>query len=543
MHDRPVPDVEIGQRHPMSTRDTDIRGTDPIVIVGAGIGGLSAALRLAHAGHRVEVIEAQPTPGGKMRTVPTAAGPADTGPTVLTLRPVFEDLFADVGERLDDHVTLIPLTTLARHFWSDGTQFDLTADPEQSAAIIGDAFGSRAQADYRAFAARARRLFDAFDAPMLQSPRPSQLGLAGRVLRQPRLIADMAPHRSLAGLLKGAFREPKLAQLFGRYATYVGGGPQAAPALLSLIAHAEARGVWAVTGGMHRLAQVIAGLAQARGAVFRYDTRVERIDIRRGAVRGVATSRGDVRARAVLFNGDPRALHQGLLGGAATGTVPASAVEPRSLSAWVHAFAATPSGPGLAYHNVFFGDDPGAEFADLARGKRPTDATLYICAQDRAAKPIAQDRAGTPPSDTPERFEIILNGAPLAADTAFSDTAKDIARCQDQIFTRLRTFGLTFSPHPGPATLTTPAMFAQSYPGSLGSLYGRSPRGLTAGLKRPLARTNVTGLYLCGGGAHPGAGVPMAALSARHAAEAIATDLALPSPSRPTAMPGGTSTA
>ena len=497
-----------------------------IVIIGAGIGGLAAALRLAAAGCAVTVIEAAETPGGKMRTLPSDAGPVDAGPTVLTMRPVFDALFADVGERLDDHITLTPLPTLARHFWADGTRFDLMADPDASAASISATFGPKAEAEFQRFTARARRLFHAFDAPMLQSASPSQRALTLQVLKSPRLLWDMAPHQTLHRLLRGSFTEPKLRQLFGRYATYVGGSPYTAPALLSLISHSEAMGVWAVQGGMHRLAQVIAGLAQARGAQFHYGQVARRIEQQGGRVSAVVTTLGKFPADVVLFNGDPRALTTGLLGDGVKRAVATTGVEPRSLSAYVQAFAAVPTGPDLTYHNVFFGDDEAAEFSALARGERPTDATLYVCAQDRATS--------TPTG--PERFEIILNGPPTKTD---KDTDQEVAACQTQVFARLAQFGLHFNPTPGANSLTTPQGFARLFPASNGSLYGRSPQGLTAGLKRPQARTAVPGLYLVGGGAHPGAGVPMATLCARHAAVAILTDLALRSTSPQTATRGG----
>ena len=500
-----------------------------VVVVGAGIGGLAGALRLAAAGCAVTVVEAGPGPGGKMRPKDSVAGPVDTGPTVLTLRHVFDDLFDAAGERLDDHLRLIPLPCLARHLWDDGTVFDLMADPDATRANLRAAFGPGAVADHDAFTARARRLFNAFDAPMMQAAEPSSRELARIVLSRPSLLRDMAPHRSLDGLLRGAFREPRLRQLYGRYATYVGGMPHAVPALLALISQAEAAGVWMADGGMHRVAQVIEGLARARGVQFQYGTRVQRIEVQGGRATGVSTTAGRIGADAVLFNGDPRALATGLLGDAGRRAVPLPQVESRSLSAWVHAFAATLTAPDLPVHTVCFGHDPAAEFRALAQGRTPTDATLYLCAQDRAG--------GTTPAG-PERFEIILNAPPVSGD---AETEKDIAACQTQVFDRLEQFGLRFSPRPDRSALMTPADFARTYPGSLGSLYGQSPSGLTAGLKRPRARTAVAGLFLCGGGAHPGAGVPMATLSARHAAEAIRTDLASRLPSRPAAMPGGIS--
>ena len=503
-----------------------------VVLVGAGIGGLAAALRLAAGGVRVTVVEAAEGPGGKMRTVPTAAGPADAGPTVLTLKPVFEELFAAAGEALADHVQMQPLGVLARHYWRDGPVFDLHADAGITEGGVRTVFGPRAEAEFRAFRARAARLFAAFEAPMMQAAQPSQAELALRVMRTPGLIRDMAPWSSLAGMLEGAFSDPKLAQLFGRYATYVGGSPDAAPALLALIAEAEMRGVWAVQGGMHALARAVEGLARVRGATFRYGERVARIEVQGGRAVGVQTAGGRIAADSVLFNGDPRAIALGMLGEGVRRAVPAGAVEPRSLSAFVHAFAAVPRGVDLAYHTVFFADDPQAEFAALAAGQRPKDGTLYVCAQDRAGGQPAV-------AQSPERFEIILNGPPGGER---AETEREIAECQTQVFGRLETFGLSFAPQPRKESLTTPSGFERLFPGSSGSLYGRSPHGLTAGLKRPLARTGVAGLYLCGGGAHPGAGVPMATLSARHAVGAILSDLGLRSMSRRTAMRGGMST-
>ncbi len=499
--------------------------TPSVIIIGAGIGGLAAALRLAHAGYEVTVLEAHNGPGGKMRTVPSAAGPIDAGPTVLTMKHVFEDLFADVGETLTDHITLQPLHTLARHYWDDGQTLDLMADIDASAEQIKQAFGIRAREEFMTFSDRARRLFSAFDAPMMQHPSPQPMTLAKCVLRQPKLVADMAPHQSLHTLLRNSFSDPKLVQLFGRYATYVGGSPFQSPAILSLIWHAEAAGVWSVKGGMHQIAQKIAALAEAKGATFHYDTPALRISQQGGRAAGVETPTGRICADAVIFNGDPRALQTGLLGDAITSAVPEVSVAPRSLSAHVHTFAATPKGISLAHHTVFFAQNERAEFEALSAGRTPDDATLYLCSQDH-------------PETGTGRFEIIRNAPP-----DLSQSPKEIAECHAQTFQRLEAFGLTFDHAPSMDALTTPQDFATLFPGSLGSLYGRSPHGMMAAFKRPTARTQIKGLYLCGGGAHPGAGVPMATLSGRHAADAIMTDLTLTSRFRQTAMHGGMSTA
>ena len=166
---------------------------DKVVVIGAGLGGLAAALCLAHAGLDVTVVDRLETPGGKLRAVPSAAGPVDAGPTVLTLRAVFDALFAHVGAWLSDHLTLVPEPVLARHWWPDGSTLDLHADPAASEAAIRALAGPRAAAEFRAFHTRAGRLYAAFDAPMMQAPDPDPLVISRAVLRRPSLIADMAP--------------------------------------------------------------------------------------------------------------------------------------------------------------------------------------------------------------------------------------------------------------------------------------------------------------------------------------------------------------
>ncbi|WP_208350625.1 1-hydroxycarotenoid 3,4-desaturase CrtD [Pseudaestuariivita rosea] len=502
------------------------------VIIGAGIGGLTTALRLAHAGLDVTVLERHATPGGKMRTVPSPAGPVDAGPTVMTMRHVFDQLFDDVGETLSDHVTLVAEAVLARHWWQDGSTLDLHADPEASASAVRDFAGAQAEREFRAFSDRMARLFRGFDAPMMQAARPGLPALIRHVLTNPSLIPAMAPLSTLAASLQRQFSDPRLAQLFGRYATYVGGSPYQSPAILGLIWHAEASGVWRVQGGMHKLAVAVETLAKAKGAQFHYGCDVDRIEVQDGRVCAVHTRDERFAADHIVFNGDPRALYQGLLGQSAANAVARQATEPRSLSAYVWTFAAKarfskenspagrslPSEQILTHHNVFFGADPAAEFNALKEGLMPDDPTLYICAQDD------------------NRFEIIMNGPPTETHT------EEFEQCQTLVFGTLARFGLTFDLAPQVQHLTTPAGFNDLFPASAGSLYGRSPHGMIAAFARPTARTKLPGLYLAGGGAHPGAGIPMATLSARHAAEAIMSDRALTSTSRPMAMPGGIST-
>jgi 1-hydroxycarotenoid 3,4-desaturase len=420
------------------------------------------------------------------------------------------------GCALSQLVTLTREPCLARHFWPDGSRLDLYDDATRNRAAV-DAFGGpRALEEFEAFCDEAKALFALFDAPMMRAAEPRLGALTKAVLSAPRHLSTLSPLATLEGHLKRRFSDPRLRQLFARYATYVGGMPGQSPALLSLIWHAELSGVWRVVGGMHRLAEAMADRILALGGTILLQTDVKGIEVKDGRAHGVRLENGRVlEAPVVVFNGDPRALAEGKLGPAAAQVAPQTRSAKRSLSARVWSFAATPSPEvPLTHHNVFFGQTPGSEFRDLAAGLMPRDPTVYLCAEDRGT--------GAPAPSGPERFEIILNAAPL---TEGAPIDEEVEACRQVTFQTLARFGLRFDPEPPDSALTTPAGFEALFPGSAGALYGQSPHGMTASLRRPRARTLYPGLYLVGGGTHPGAGVPMAALSGQHAAAAILEDL------------------
>jgi 1-hydroxycarotenoid 3,4-desaturase len=287
--------------------------------------------------------------------------------------------------------------------------------------------------------------------------------------------------------------------------------PHLSPAVLALIWQAEARGVWAIKGGMGQLARALADLATRLGVKQRYGVTAQRILRQGGRVTSVVLSDSHtLTCDCVVFNGDPAALLAGHLGDGAQQALKPGTAHPRSLSAWVWSFAATPSPMDLIHHNVFFCRNPEDEFAPLTEGRMPNEATLYICAQDRSLGPPVG----------PDRFEIIMNAPPKS-----TLSPHEVAECRAKTFPQLAKFGLTFDPPPPDQALMTPHGFSTLFPGSQGAIYGRSPHGALASFQRPRARTRLLGLYLAGGGAHPGAGVPMAALSGKHAAAAILNDL------------------
>ena len=226
--------------------------SDNIVVIGAGIGGLVSAALLAAKGYEVTVIEKERRVGGKARRMTVDGREVDAGPTVFTLREVFEEIFNACGSDLDSCISTRSAPVLARHAWSESERLDLFANPEHSEQAIGEFAGADAARGYRAFRAEARRIYDILDNSLLRQSKvgwPLPLMLRIGLWRIGDLIA-IRPYESLWKVLGEHFADPRLRQLFGRYATYCGSSPFDAPATLMLIAHVESKGVWTIDGGM-----------------------------------------------------------------------------------------------------------------------------------------------------------------------------------------------------------------------------------------------------------------------------------------------------
>lgn len=503
------------------------------MVVGAGIGGLACAIELAAKGCRVTVLERAPAAGGKARPRTVGGVELDAGPTVLTMPWVWEELFAAGGASFRERVGLERAEILARHAWPDGARLDLFADRQRSVEAIGEVFGPREARAYEAFCEDARRTYATVEGPFLRSQRPTVGGIlmqAGALgLGALRAIDGM---RTMARALEGRFGDPRLRQLFGRYATYCGSSPYDAPATLNLISHVEAEGVFRVKGGMRALAAALERLARELGVMMLFDADVDRLVVEGGRVTGVVALGERIRADAVVWNGDVSALAVSLAGREASRAVRGTSRDARSLSAVTWTMLARTAGFPLLHHNVFFSADYRREFDDILERRRvPEEPTIYVCAQDRGDDDAPLDR---------ERLLVLVN-APATGDDATHWTESERARCETLTFRTLERFGLSITPEA--SMQTTPADFHRLYPATGGALYGPIASGAFSALTRQPAESKLRGLYLAGGSVHPGPGVPMAALSGRLAASRVREDLDSIARSRTVATSGTTSTA
>jgi phytoene desaturase len=494
-----------------------------IAIIGAGIGGLSAAIRLAVAGWRVVVFEQNETVGGKMSEISAAGFRWDTGPSVITMRHVFEELFEIAGRRLDEYLTLQPVEPLTRYFYRDGTVLDATSNLAAMTRQI-ERIEPRDVEGYLRFLAYAARLHRITGPTFVYDEPPTMR----RLLRLPLLdLFKVDPWLTMDGVIRRHVRSPHLRQLLRRFATYVGASPYLAPATLSVIAHVELTGgVWYPQGGVYAIAQALARLATELGVAIHTSTTVGQILVRNRQAQGVRLGNGAViETAAVVANVDVATVYQKLLPTEATTPqrVRGLADLPTSCSGYVLLLGVRQVHPQLAHHNIFFPVDYRREFDDLfGRGHPPGDPTVYVAITAKS------DPGHAPPGG--ENWFVLVNAPPLGPNFDWS-TQEHAYR--DVVFKTLARFGLDIQPHIRYTKVLTPVDLAERTGAWRGALYGISSHRALNAFRRPHNRDpHVRGLYFAGGTTHPGGGVPMVTLSAKVVAKMIEQDFSTHSSQR-----------
>lgn len=494
-----------------------------IVVIGAGIGGMSAAARLAKAGHNVSVYEASDRSGGKCRTEWIGKYAFDTGPSLLTLPAVFKDLFLKTGGHLQKELELTSVNPAFDYRFHDGSRvlFE-NLSHNQTLQNIESAFGISARQQWAEIMKRAAAMWDTSRETFVESELRSIAGL----LFRPSFLKDLltiAPWKSLRALTEKATTDWRLRYIIDRYATYSGSDPRLAPAVLLSIAYVEESfGAWHITGGVGKLSEALEERSRKVGVIFHFNSPVKEINQDGKKATGITLRDGSfIAADIVISNSDAANTYSRLLPENLAATQKARkalAKSEPSLAGFSLLLGLRPANdqPVLEHHTVLFPENYDDEFDAIFTRKEPVpQPTIYICAPHDPTMVK---------SDGHESWFVLVN-APRHSTTGdgFDWSDEKFNQCYAaKIIDTIESRGIAVRSRLEVMEIRTPLDLQNAVMAPGGSIYGTSSNGARSAFLRAKNRSPLKNLYCVGGSAHPGGGLPLVGLSGEIVANAIA---------------------
>ncbi len=488
-----------------------------VAVIGAGLGGLSAAIRLAAIGHKVTVYEKNDFAGGKAGSLSLNGFRFDTGPSLLTLTFILTDLLEFAGEKIEDHLTITRPEIICKYFYQDGTIINAHSDIKKFAEEIERATGETSKHVLK-FLSYSEKIFE-LTAPLFlfNSPSKPSTYLNLKAIRTMFNINKIDPFRTMNEANCIFFKDEKIIQLFNRYATYNGSNPYKAPATLNIIPHTEIKlGSYIVQGGIYAICKKLKEIASKKGVTFNFNSEVEQITTSQNKVSGLNVNNKTHNYDAVISNTDVRYTYNKLLKKNNYKNRMLTRKLTPSLSGIVFYWGIKGIHPHLEIHNILFSNDYKKEFAQIFEDcVCPDDPTIYIYISSKFNK-----------QDAPGGCEnwFVMTNAPFIASQNWSEEISKtrsivLQKIKDQLNLDLTELILS-------EKIMSPLEIEKITNSPEGSIYGYSSNSrYSAYFRHPNSSSKIKGLYFCGGTVHPGGGIPLVLLSGKISSDKLISDL------------------
>jgi phytoene desaturase len=487
-----------------------------IAVIGAGLGGMSAAARLAHAGFDVDLFEQNEIPGGKANEFYDNGFRFDAGPSLLTMPFVLRELFEDLGEKIEDYIELTRLNIICKYFWDDGTILNAFDDVDKFAKEIECKTNDLAKSVLK-YLKYSQKIYElTADLFLFNSISDFKNIFSVRSLNTLFQLHKIDLFRTMHEANKSFFKDEKTIQLFDRYATYNGSSPFKAPATLNIIQHVEYNlGAFVSKKGMYSVADAVYKLALKNGVKFFFNSKVEKINHAQRKISGLEIlSNGKIKIKnydAVISNADVSFTYDKLLDVKEENPVKIKTLEPSS-SAVVFYWGIKGTHKELDVHNILFSNNYEKEFHDIFN--------LKICGDDPTIYIYISSKFNA--SDAPEECEnwFVMINAPVDYG---QDWHKEKIRLKEIIVHKIKSvLKIDIADKIISEKIITPEDLEMSTSSERGSIYGISSNNKYAAFMREKNKSRkYNGLYFCGGSAHPGGGIPLVLLSGKITADLV----------------------